>query len=79
MLRGSTSAYRHSLGNSPTSCDRGLEPAGAVHVFPPVAKLRRLARCGRAQSTQFLDYQVVNSDIEAERDHLRVGDHIVRC
>jgi len=33
---------------------------------------------GRPQSKQFLDYQVVNSDIEAERDHLRVGDHIVR-
>jgi type IV secretion system protein TrbE len=33
---------------------------------------------GRPQSTQFLDYQVVNSDIDAERDHLRVGDHIVR-
>jgi len=33
---------------------------------------------GRPQSTQFLDYQVVNSDIEAERDHLRVGDHMVR-
>jgi type IV secretion system protein VirB4 len=33
---------------------------------------------GRPQSTQFLDYQVVNSDIEAERDHLRVGDHIIR-
>ena len=33
---------------------------------------------GRPQSTQFLDYQVVNSDIEAERDHLRVGDHVVR-
>ena len=33
---------------------------------------------GRPQSTQFLDYQVGNSDIEAERDHLRVGDHIVR-
>jgi type IV secretion system protein VirB4 len=32
---------------------------------------------GRPQSTQFLDYQVVNSHIEAERDHLRVGDHIV--
>jgi type IV secretion system protein VirB4 len=28
---------------------------------------------GRPQSTQFLDYQVVNSDPEAERDHLRVG------
>ena len=33
---------------------------------------------GRPQSTQFLDHQVVNSDIEAERDHLRVGDQIVR-
>ncbi|MGB8579528.1 MAG: hypothetical protein WCD47_01800 [Candidatus Sulfotelmatobacter sp.] len=33
---------------------------------------------GRPQSTQFLDYQVVNSDIEAERDYLRVGDHIAR-
>ena len=29
---------------------------------------------GRPQSTQFLDYQVVNSDIEAERDHLRVRE-----
>ena len=33
---------------------------------------------GKPQTTQFLDYQVVNSNIEAERDHLRVGDHIVR-
>src|SRR5579863_7531224 len=33
---------------------------------------------GRPQSTQFLDYQAVNSNIEAERDHLRVGDHVVR-
>jgi len=32
---------------------------------------------GRPQSTQFLDYQVVNSNIEAERNHLRVGDHLV--
>jgi hypothetical protein len=31
---------------------------------------------GRPQSTQFLDYQVVNSDIEAERDHLRVSDQV---
>jgi len=29
---------------------------------------------GSPQSTQFLDYQVVNSNVEAERDHLRVGD-----
>lgn len=33
---------------------------------------------GRPQSTQFLDYQVVNSTIEADRDHLRAGDHFVR-
>ncbi|MBB5062519.1 VirB4 family type IV secretion system protein [Granulicella mallensis] len=33
---------------------------------------------GKPQSTQFLDYQVVNSNIEAERDHLRVGGHFVR-
>ena len=33
---------------------------------------------GKPQSTQFLDYQVANSNIEAERDHLRVGDHVVR-
>ncbi len=33
---------------------------------------------GRPQFTQFLDYQVVNSNIEAERDHLRVGEHVVR-
>jgi type IV secretion/conjugal transfer VirB4 family ATPase len=33
---------------------------------------------GKPQSTQFLDYQVVNSTIEAERDHLRIGDHFIR-
>ncbi|MEZ2346996.1 VirB4 family type IV secretion system protein [Terriglobus sp. RCC_193] len=33
---------------------------------------------GAPQSSQFLDYQVVNSSIEAERDHLRVADHFVR-
>lgn len=33
---------------------------------------------GKSQSSQYLDFQVVNSDIEAERDHLRVGEHYVR-
>jgi type IV secretion/conjugal transfer VirB4 family ATPase len=33
---------------------------------------------GRPQSTQYLDFQAVNSNIEAERDYLRVGDHFVR-
>ena len=29
---------------------------------------------GKPKTTQFLDYQVVNSDVAAERDHLRIGD-----
>ncbi len=33
---------------------------------------------GKPQASQYLDYQVVNSDITAERDHLRIGDHYVR-
>src|SRR6185437_149026 len=33
---------------------------------------------GKPQHSQFLDSQVVNSDVEAERDHLRVGEHFVR-
>src|SRR5246127_4387503 len=33
---------------------------------------------GHPRNTQFLDYQVTNSDVEAERDYLRVGDHYVR-
>ena len=46
--------------------------------------LRRLVNfddwriAGRPQSSQYLDYQVVNSDITADRDHLRIGDHFVR-
>jgi type IV secretion system protein TrbE len=33
---------------------------------------------GKPKSTQYLDFQVANSTIEAERDHLRVGNHFVR-
>ena len=33
---------------------------------------------GNPNPTKVLDRQVVNSDIRSERDHLRVGDHIVR-
>src|SRR6185437_14309451 len=33
---------------------------------------------GKPQHSQFLDCQIVNSDVEAERDYLRVGDHFVR-
>lgn len=33
---------------------------------------------GQPKDSQFLDYQVVNSLLEPERDHLRVGDDYVR-
>ena len=33
---------------------------------------------GLPTGSHFLDYQIANSDIEAERDHLRVGKHYVR-
>jgi type IV secretion system protein TrbE len=33
---------------------------------------------GRPKDSQFLDFQTVNSTVEAERDHLRVGDHFAR-
>ena len=33
---------------------------------------------GKPQSTQYLDFQIVNSNIEVERDHLRIGGHFVR-
>ena len=58
--------------------DRSAGPAGPVSILPPTAQLRPWRIAGKPQSTQFLDYQVVNSNIEAERDHLRVGDHFVR-
>jgi type IV secretory pathway VirB4 component len=34
---------------------------------------------GLPTGTHFLDYQVANSDIEADRDHLRVGDYCLRA
>lgn len=61
-----------------------LMPIKVLNQQGQLAFFRRLLNyddwriAGSPQSTQFLDYQVVNSDIEAERDHLRVGDHFVR-
>jgi type IV secretory pathway VirB4 component len=55
-----------------------LNRQGQFRFFRRLLNYDDLRVAGRPQSTQFLDYQVVNSDIEAERDHLRVGDHIVR-
>jgi type IV secretion system protein VirB4 len=55
-----------------------LDQQGQFTFFRRLLNYDDFRIAGRPQSTQFLDYQVVNSDIEAERDHLRVGDHFVR-
>jgi type IV secretory pathway VirB4 component len=51
---------------------------GQLHFFRRLLNYDDWRIAGKPQSTQFLDYQVVNSKIEAERDHLRVGDQVVR-
>jgi type IV secretion/conjugal transfer VirB4 family ATPase len=55
-----------------------LEQDDAFHFFRRLINYDRWRIEGRLNSGQFLDYQVANSDIEAERDHLRVGNHFVR-
>lgn len=55
-----------------------LDQQGQLTFFRRLVNFDDWRIAGKPQSTQFLDYQVVNSDIEAERDHLRVGDHVVR-
>jgi len=55
-----------------------LDQQGQFSFFRRLLNYDDWRVAGKPQSTQFLDYQVVNSDIEAERDHLRVGDHFVR-
>ncbi len=55
-----------------------LRQQGQFRFFRRLLNYDESRIAGKQQSTQFLDYQVVNSNIEAERDHLRVGDHVVR-
>ena len=55
-----------------------LNQQGQFHFFRRLLNYDDWRIAGKPKHTQFLDYQVVNSDIEAERDHLRVGDHFVR-
>jgi type IV secretion system protein VirB4 len=55
-----------------------LNRQGQFRFFRRLLNYDNCRVAGKPQSTQFLDYQVVNSNVETERDHLRVGDHIVR-
>jgi type IV secretion system protein VirB4 len=55
-----------------------LDQTGQLHFFRRLLNFDDWRIAGQPKAAQFLDYQVTNSDIEAERDHLRVGDHFVR-
>ncbi|HEY1759363.1 MAG TPA: DUF87 domain-containing protein [Bryobacteraceae bacterium] len=55
-----------------------LSQPGQFRLFRRLLNYDGWRIAGNPKHTQFLDYQAVNSDIEAERDHLRVGDHYVR-
>jgi type IV secretion system protein VirB4 len=55
-----------------------LDQQGQFGFFRRLLNYDEWRIAGKPQSTQFLDYQVANSNIEAERDHLRVGDHFIR-
>ncbi|HTF70851.1 MAG TPA: DUF87 domain-containing protein, partial [Edaphobacter sp.] len=55
-----------------------LNHGGQLRFFRRLLNYDDWRIAGAPKSSQFLDYQAVNSDIEAERDFLRVGDHFVR-
>lgn len=87
LLRAQTTDAQGRLEQKVQAFSRQLADFMQIEVLDQQGQFRFFRRllnyddwriAGRPQSTQFLDYQVVNSNIEAERDHLRVGDHIVR-
>jgi type IV secretion system protein VirB4 len=51
---------------------------GSFHFFRRLLNYDPWRIDGLPTGSHFLDYQVANSDVEAERDHLRVGDHFIR-
>ncbi len=55
-----------------------LDHGGQFRFFRRLLNYDDWRIAGAPKRTQFLDYQTANSDIEAERDLLRVGDHFVR-
>jgi type IV secretory pathway VirB4 component len=55
-----------------------LDQQGQFTFFRRLLNFDDWRIAGKPKTTQFLDYQVVNSDVAAERDHLRIGDHHVR-
>lgn len=55
-----------------------LDRNGQFHFFRRLLNYDDWRIAGEPRASQFLDFQVTNSTLEAERDHLRVGDDFVR-
>jgi type IV secretion system protein TrbE len=87
LLRSEIESSRALLEQRVEAFVRQLSDLAPVEVLNGRGQFRFFRRllnfddwriAGSPRTTQFLDFQVSNYDIEAERDHLRVGDHFVR-
>ena len=87
LLRTEVERDRFKLEQRVELFIRQLNDLTAIHVLgmdQQFSFFRRLVNfdawriAGKPKASQYLDYQIVNSNIEAERDHLRIGDHFVR-
>lgn len=87
LLRSQVESDRALLEQRVEAFVRQLSDLAPIEVLNERGQFRFFRRllnyddwriAGNPKGTQFLDFQVSNSDIEAERDHLRVGDHYVR-
>jgi type IV secretion system protein VirB4 len=76
LLQQRVQAFKNQLGDF-TDIDI-LDQYRQFRFFRRLLNYDDWRVAGSPKSPQFLDFQVVNSDIEAERNHLRVGDHFVR-
>ena len=75
-LRTRVEAFTRQLGDFMQIT--ALDQQGQFTFFRRLLNFDDWRIAGKPKTSQFLDYQVVNSDIAAERDHLRIGDHFVR-
>lgn len=86
-LRSEMTEDAVTLRRSVSSFLRNLQQYSQAHVMEmddQFTFLRRLINydkpliAGKPRSSQYLDYQIANSSIAANPDHLRVGQHFVR-
>ncbi|HET9281378.1 MAG TPA: hypothetical protein VFR24_05395 [Candidatus Angelobacter sp.] len=88
LLRHQIESQRSLLTQKVQGFVRQISDLVAIDILPATETFRVLKRllnyepwkieAARPKATQFLDFQLSESNIEAERDHLRVGDHVVR-